>query len=989
MELTVLRQSPLPGSLIRDLLAVRDGELRLSRHDRMLYATDASIYQVEPLGVWIPRTVDGAARAVALCAAHGVPVLPRGGGTSLAGQCTARAMVIDTSAHCRAVLEVDADARRARVEPGVTIDQLNEHLASLGGEAGRLFFAPDPATTAQAAIGGCIGNNAAGARSIRFGRTSENVRALDVCLADGTRLHLERGSAAYDERARAITRRVCEVVGGVASLIRERFPKTHRRNAGYNLDLVLFAMERAGWRDGHDLTDGVLNEVNLAQLLCGSEGTLAMTLGAEVILHERPRVRGLAVLAFGTLDAAVDSVVPILATNPTAVELLDDMVLSLAAGNSECRRLLTLIPPAPGGEPVAVLYVEYFADNADELGQCFERLRSACSLPSKSVRQYADAESMLGAWSLRKAGEPLLHGIPGRRKPITFVEDNAVPVEHLARFVREFREIVEHHGTRAAFYAHAGAGVLHVRPLLDLHDPADRQRMLAIALRAAELSASLGGVPSGEHGDGRVRTPLLERCYGAELMEAFRQIKAIFDPRDLFNPGNIVDLSGGNPRPVESLAQNLRADATAPHFERTYFDFSHGFFEAVEACNGAGVCRKTSHGTMCPSYRALLDERHTTRGRANALRLALSGDLGGAPVLNDPETLATLDLCLSCKACRSECPSNVDMAKLKAEYLAQSYERSGAPLGARILGATRVIGRLGSSVPRLAGAMLRPALVRALVGRLLGFHARRSLPLFARSLRHQWGDDDPPGMPRVAVFADCFTSYYEPQTALAARRVLNALGYSVTLLDAGCCARAKISLGLLPQAIREIDRTLDRMRPVLEDPDLAGIVVLEPSCLSAMHDEWQCLRLGSPSALRSRVRERTVLAEDFIARYWDRHPSRVAWQAPCKDVLLHGHCHQKALWGAESSAGALRMVAGARLRVLDSGCCGMAGAFGYADRRFDLSMRIAGLALLPALRANPDATVCAPGTSCRHQIRDATDREAMHPVEFLASLLPG
>lgn len=596
---------------LRELSDQIEGEIRLSQHDRMLYSTDASLYQVEPIAVVIPASLSEAVEVQRFCADHNLATLPRGGGTSLAGQCVNRAVVIDFSVNCTKVHSVNEGERRCHVEPGVTIDELNAHLLPTG-----LFFAPDPATSRHANIGGCIGNNAAGARSILYGRTSENIASIDACLSDGERVQFAMGSALSDTRVRTISERIARVVRAHAPQIRERYPKTVRRNAGYNLDLILQQIENVAWmgqRDDGDCSsvpDDVLGAMNLAPLLCGSEGTLALTLGAELVLHPVPAAKGLAVIGFASVDEAIRAVGPILETKPSAVELLDDMVIRVARANTEYRRYVDLLPIAQGETPAAALYVEYFAaSDAAEINEKFETLCGVA--PGAAVRTYTDSGAMLDAWKLRKAGEPLLHGIPGKRKPVSFVEDNAVPVERLGEFVRGFRSIVERHGTTAAFWAHASVGVLHVRPLIDLREEADRAMAQEIAVEVADLARSLGGVMSGEHGDGRVRSPLLERFYGRELMGVFAEVKSIFDPKGLLNPGNIV-----SPQPIDSITEQTRirplgqdvcGAAVETHFN---FDDQHGFLGAAEACNGAGVCRKKSGGTMCPSYMATLDERH-------------------------------------------------------------------------------------------------------------------------------------------------------------------------------------------------------------------------------------------------------------------------------------------------------------------------------------------------------------------------------------------
>jgi len=961
--------------VLRRLAGSIEGEVRPGLHDRMLYATDASLYQVEPLAVVIPASTADAARAVRFCGEHGLPVLARGGGTSLAGQCTNRAVVLDLSARCNALLELDTAGRRCRVEPGLTVDDLNAAIRTSG-----LFFAPDPATSKQAAIGGCIGNNAAGSRSILYGRTSENVLGVRACLADGTEVTFDEGAATRDARVRAITEQVAQIVRTNAALIRERFPKTIRRNAGYGLDMILAQMDR---------DPGDLSTINLAPLLCGSEGTLAVTLGAELLLRPIPVARGLAVAAFESVDAAMDALLPILDLRPSAVELLDDMVINLARAQPEYRRYVDLLPTPGGLVAQAVLYVEFSAEgSADELAERFAALRAI--VPGERLACHTDGAAMLKAWKLRKAGEPLLHGIPGDRKPITFVEDNAIPPDRLAEFVRRFRAIVERHGTKAAFYAHASVGVLHARPLIDIKSESDRVIMREIAVEVADLAKELGGVMSGEHGDGRVRGPLLERYFGRELMDAFGAVKAVFDPHNLLNPGNIVD-----PRPIESMTTHLRVrpeerEVRVPVIE-TFYDYGdqHDFGTAVEMCNGAGVCRKKTGGTMCPSYMATLDERHSTRGRGNALRLAISGQFGhgGLPAWNDPETLATLDLCLSCKACKTECPSNVDVARLKAEYIAQGDRAGGGPsLARRALGNIHTLNRLAGLAPGLTNAANGLAPARWLMARLLGIDARRALPRFETPLHRQWPKPTLNGAdarPTVLLLADTFTTHNEPRIALAARRVLEAFGYGVGLYCASDLGRAAMSVGMLPEAIRTAETEIDHLAPYAD----AGtpILTLEPSCQSAIIDDWLSLKINRPIRTRRAIAASALAVEDFIESRWDEHPTRPELRPLGHEVVLHGHCHQKALWSTDATAALLERIAPGRVRRPDTGCCGLAGSFGYTHH--DLSMKIAELSVAPALREAPGARVAAPGTSCRHQIHDACSRRAQHPIELLAEAI--
>ncbi len=1102
--------TPLEIELTR---AVR-GQVRFGRHDRALYATDASPYQVEPIGVVIPADVADIAATLAICLKHRVPVLPRGGGTSLAGQCTAAAVVVDLSALCRRLISADAAARICEVEAGIGIDELNRQLVAA---APGLFYAPDPATVAQAAIGGTIGNNAAGSRSIKYGRTSENLAGVDVLLSNGERTWLEPGAGRRNETARRLASEVGGVCRRYADLIRTRFAKTIRRNAGYGLDMILKQID-AGVAD---------EDLDLSGLICGSEGTLAVVVGAKLKLMPIRKAVGLAVASFATLEDAINAVNPILASSPSAVELLDDVVLRAAMGNPVCRPYVDLLPRATGGAaPAAVLYVEYQEDSAAEVEAGFARLTQI--IPGVAINRYVEKAAMNEAWTLRKSGEALLHGLPGRRKPQTFVEDNAVPPENLPRFVSGFKKIVASHGTEAAYWAHASVGVLHVRPMLDLHDDEDLRHMRQIAVEVADLARECGGVMSGEHGDGRVRGPLLERFYGPELVKAFVEIKAIFDSAGILNPGNLVGAG-----PVESITEHLRAhsgdghpvrrmgyqptpsdaehglvahatsddlaigtsprgtgglpvsageehgraahatkgeepraaqmlaygtggapvDAHADHAHphaahapshahaiATYFDYADqdDFGHAVEQCNGAGFCRKTAGGTMCPSYRATFDERHSTRGRGNALRDAIRGGLGnGEPVWNDPETMATLDLCLACKACKTECPSNVDVARLKAEYYAQSWRaRGGAPLKAKFFGHVRKLNQLGSLTPGLANAVSNWPPVRAIMNRVLGIAAKRSLPAFAPSL-YRWfaqthrgaigrpaapatsvaakitpnahgsasadsaigssritGSHDHAAplsiavKPKVVLYADCFATYNEPHVGQAAVRVLESLGYEVEFPQIACCGRAMISTGLLGDAIASADRALAVLAPAAEDPSVRAVVVCEPSCLSAIVDDWLSLKLDTPLAIRKKLAGKSMLVEDFIERFWNDHPTppTIAPDAPA--VVLHGHCHQKALGGDETSAKLLRRLTNGKLTVLQSGCCGMAGSFGYSADKYELSMAIGELSVFPPIRAaDASAVVCAPGTSCRHQIHDGTGKRALHPIELVAKVL--
>lgn len=952
-------------------------EVERDAHTRGLYATDASIYQVVPLAVVTPTSIEQVPELLALCTKHHVPVLPRGGGTSLAGQCVNEALVVDVSRFCCELEWVIPEEKACAVQPGMTIDDLNDLIAEYG-----VFFAPDPSTARQANIGGCIGNNAAGVHSILYGRTSDNVRSITACLPDGRTAEFGPGTAEHDPVAREIATRVVEIVRRYKEEIRQRFPKTMRRSSGYQLDVILDQLETHDWD---------INRISLAPLLCGSEGTLAFTLGAQLELKRRPEHKGLGVLSFTSVDEAIAAVPRILSLNPAGVELLDELIMDLARGNKECAQHIAILPDTSAK---AVLFVEFLADTRDQIDAQLEELETM--LPCVPLARFTDALSMGAAWKLRKAGEPLLHAIEGQRKPLGFVEDNAIPVERLGEFVQRFRTIVEREGTIASYYAHASVGVLHVRPLLDLRVSEDEKAMHRIASDVADLAIELGGVPSGEHGDGRARGPFLERVFGPELLAAFREIKAVFDPLNLMNPGNIVQ-----PQPIESISEHTRI---RPRGEQvrvaslpTYYQYKpeHGFAHAIELCNGAGVCRRKQGGVMCPSYQATLDERHSTRGRGNALRLAITGQtqLGREPTgeacLNDKDTLETLDLCLSCKGCKSECPSSVDIAKLKSEYLAQGYRARGrVPLGVRIKSNIHTLNRLGSIVPSVSNAMQRFAPVRSIINHAMGVHPQRSLPPFARPLRTR---SAPAGDgPRVVVLSDTFTTHNEPEVGEACVSVLEKLGYGVDVLPVSDLGRAAISLGHLEHAVRDANRTISRLRGLIEDKSVLAFIIPEPSCLSAVCDDWGDLRLEHAEALISHLIAKAILPETFVDQFWDRHPTRPHPKPIRGRIVLHGHCHQKSLWGDGTSSAIFERLYPGQVRTLPTGCCGMAGSFGYDQHRYDLSMKIGEQVLFPSVRAlGADDMLIAPGTSCRHQILDGTGRRARHPIELLDELLAG
>ncbi len=960
--------------LARHLCQHLQGEVRFDLTTRRLYSTDASIYQIEPLGVVLPKTVADLHAAVQIATEMRIPVTPRGGGTSLSGQSIGPGLVIDCSKYLNRVLALDPEARTARVQPGLVLDQLNRAVAPHG-----LQFGPDVATASRANLGGMIGNNSAGARSIVYGKTSDHVRRLGMILADGSRAEFGPITAAdWEHKASARTLEgslyaaVRHIALDNAAEIRRRFPRILRRVSGYNLDLIL---------DQLPTENGSPNPQSpgLVPLLVGSEGTLAVISEAEIGLVPRPPVRGLLVPHFASLRAALDALAACLEFGPSAVELMDQMLLDLARANLSLRDTMAAVR----GRPAALFMVEFSGTEPAEVADRVERLRArlgGCAGVT-AVVPALDPALRDPLWNLRSASMPLLLGLPGDRKPVTFVEDTAVAPERLPEFADRFREVLARHGTDGAFYGHASVGCLHIRPLLNLKDADDRARMRRITEDITDLVLEFGGALSGEHGDGLARSEWNRKLFGDAVYEAFRRVKRAFDPDNLLNPGKVVD--------APAMTEHLRyGPGYQPYEPATLFDYGkqEGFVRAIELCNGSGVCRKLQGGTMCPSYRATRDEKDTTRARANALRLALAGH----EPLKSPEgdwVHEVLDLCLMCKACKSECPSNVDMAKLKAEFLNFYYQGRPRPLGQRLMARIYRLNRLGSLAAPLVNWLQRRRVVRWLLEKLGGIDRRRSLPpLHFRHFRRWFARHRPAEgagrVGRVILLDDCFTTSNEPEIGRAAVRVLESAGFAVELAGLTCCARPMISKGFLPQARELIAAQLPGLAARVADG--TPVLGLEPSCVLTLADEWPELVPGPEGR---RVAEAARLADGWLAEQVGAGRCALKLRPRAERCVLHGHCHQKALVGTGGTAAALRLVPGLEVKVLPTGCCGMAGSFGFEREHYDLSVAIANLDLLPALKAEPEALVAAPGTSCRHQIRDLAERRALHPLEVLEAQL--
>jgi FAD/FMN-containing dehydrogenase/Fe-S oxidoreductase len=943
------------------LRKVVSGGVRFDAYTRHLFSRDASMYAIEPIGVVFPRDGSEAAAVVATAADFGVPVLPRGAGTSLAGQTVGRAVVMDFSRHMNKILAIDAEARRARVQPGVVQEQLNLAAARYG-----LTFGPDTSTSNRATLGGMIGNNSAGSQSVRYGMTIDHVLSLDVVLSDASTAEFGAltpaelaARAARPTLEGAICRGLPALAARNAEAIATGYPRFWRQSGGYRLD-------RLAGRGGPGGLD-------LARFVVGSEGTLVTVVAAEVALVPAPRHRVIAVGHFASAEAAIDATGDALACQPAAVELIDRAILDLARTKLEYRQLSSIL----AGDPQALLFVTFLGDTEAEAAAGLDRLdalwrRNSRGYHTLRARSAADQAALL---KVRQAGLGLLMAAStGARRPLAFVEDTAVDPAVLGAYTRRFREILSAYGLSAGFYGHCSVGCLHVRPFVDLTEPGQVATMRAVAEQVRDLVLEFGGVNSSEHGDGLVRSEFNRAVFGDALYAAMAEAKRLFDPDNRMNPGKIT----GAPPMTSSLR-----DASAPPPARyaSRIAFPGGMRAAADRCMNIGLCRKTASGVMCPSYMATLEEEHSTRGRAGALVKALSMDDPRA-ALGDERLHEILDLCLECKACKSECPLGVDMASLKTEALAARHEQHGVPLRSRMFGSVRALNRMGSAVAPLANLLGGTGPARRLAERWLGVAAARPLPRFQRGNLARWHARRPAaagGQGELVFLGDSFTSFTEPAVARAAIELLEAGGWAVRVETGSCCGRASLSKGLVDQAGRRARHLADRMA------GRGPIVGVEPSCLLTLRDDYPALLPGDPRA--QAVAAASTPPEELLLEAIAG--GRLALgPISGKRILFHGHCHQKAVTGTAATVALLRAIPGAEVTEVDAGCCGMAGSFGFEAEHYDLSLRIGELRLFPAVRAEPaDTIIAASGVSCRQQIAHGTGRQARHPLEIVLSAL--
>ena len=960
------------AGLARRLAERLRGEARFDAFTRGRYATDASIYQITPAGVVLPRSADDIAATLQVAAEHGVPVIMRGGGTSQNGQPIGTGLVVDCSRHFNAVLDYDAEAGTIAVEPGVVLERLNARVKADGW-----FFPVEPSTATRCTIGGMAGNNSCGARSLRYGTMRDNVLAMRALLHDGEPFAFaltgnDATGVSGSARAEDLAARMLRLAHDHRDEIEARYPKVQRRVGGYNLDAL------------------VTDRPNLAHLLVGSEGTLAATTAVTLKLSRLPTHRVMGVCHFPSFRAAMETTQHIVGLDPVAVELVDNNVLVLGADIPLFR---TTLADITRGRPNCLLLAEFAGDDLAALKRDLKRL-DACMADHgfpNAVVEVIEPARQKPVWEVREACLNIMMSMKGDAKPVSFIEDCAVPLEHLADYTDAVTEVFSKHGTRGTWYAHASVGCLHVRPILDMKRGGDVAKMRAIAEETSDLVRRYKGSYSGEHGDGISRSEFVEPLFGATLARAFETVKDGFDPQNRLNPGKIV-------RPLRMDDRDLFRfkpgyAVTAP--VATALDWSDwgGFGGAVEMCNNNGTCRKLAGGAMCPSYRVTKEEQHLTRGRANSLRLAMSGQLGDE-AFTSPEMKRTMDLCVSCKACRRECPTGVDMARMKVEFLHHYHARHGLPLKDRLIGLMPHYAGVAARLAPLLNLRDRHPALAAISERVAGFSARRTLPQW----RRPWSEVGEPAHPAditgdfrdVILFGDTFNRAFERENLEAAERVLAAAGYRLHRVFPSkgrrplCCGRTWLASGQTDRARAEAKRTLDALLPYVRAG--ARVVGLEPSCLLTFRDEFLALLPGEEAQA---LAGQSLLIEELLMR--DLSAGRISLPFVHQGgrlAHLHGHCHQKSFGVMGPVEALLRAVPGLDVRVIESSCCGMAGAFGYGRETVDVSFAMAELSLFPALRqAGPDDLVVADGTSCRHQIHDGLGLHATHVIRVLDQAL--
>ena len=949
-------------SFLEELKQTIKGDVHSDEYSLGMYSTDASFYQIKPLAIVLPLDEADVKKAVAIARSNKLKILPRGGGTSLAGQTVGEAVVIDFSKYMNKILEFNEKERWVRVQPGLVRDELNEALAQY-----KLHFAPDPATSSRANVGGMVGNNSSGTKSILYGKTVDHVLEAKVLLADGTEMLLSELSqvdfetkAKQNNREGKIYHHISETIRQNKEVIIKRFPKVMRRVGGYNLDEFVYT-----------------DKWNLAKLVCGSEGTLAVTLELKLNLEPLPKFKSVVVVHFAEILESIRAVQPMLPFKPSAIEIIDRTVLSLGYENLYTKQLCHFIE----GDPAAILIVEFYGDTLESV---MERPQQMIQLLKEQKLGYAyplfpTGKDYNDVWEVRKKGLGLMLGIKGEKKALSFIEDSAIPTEVLPEYIEQVLQILNKYNTEVSLYAHASVGVIHVQPLLDLRKEDEIEKLKKITDETFDLVVKYGGSWSGEHGDGLVRSAYNEKFFGTQLYQAFRGIKKIFDPDNLMNPGKIVD--------AQTIEHNLRYGTEykdQPVKTEFHYRAENSFGESVHMCTGVGECRKMLGGTMCPSFKATRDEEHSTRGRANALRMAMSGQLD-KDGLSSKRLHEVMDLCLSCKACKSECPSNVDMAKMKSDAAQLYYDQHGTTLRDRLIrDSSHLASRLSGAMAGLVNFVQQTSLFRYALQKLSGFDKRRVLPEYASEPFYKWfekkgSNEFKNPAKKVVLFADTYLNFHEPNIGISALQLLNSCGYEVILANVGCCQRPKISHGFLRDAKKEGAKTIEALKKYLDQG--LTIVVCEPSCASALNDDLP--DLIDDVSVAAQLSKNVMMIDIFLEREMKAGNISQKFGSIAGDVLIHGHCHQKALFGTSGMKSLLGST-NQTVNEIPSGCCGMAGSFGYEQEHYDISKKIGESVLFPAVKSmKSNTTLVANGFSCRHQIEHFTGVKAKHWVEVV------
>ena len=945
-----------------DLKKVVDGDVKFDSFSRHLYSTDASLYQILPVGAVLPKSRDDVIATIELANKYNVSILPRGGGTSLAGSTVGNSIIIDFSKYMRNIIHFNPEEKTVIVQPGIILDELNQILSP-----NNLLFAPDPSSSNRGNVGGALGNNSCGAHSIRWGKTSDNVEQIEGIFSDGSIAQLNNINLdnfardnGHSNRVNSIATQLKQIGLEYRKEIINRYPKIMRRVSGYNLDQLIDS-----------------NQIDLAKFVVGSEGTLLTITEVELKLVDKPKHKGLAVIHFKDLIESMEATVEILEMDPAAVEHVGEIILQEARRHNEYRKLMGFV----NGDPNSLLIVEFTGNSEQEVISHLDTIKIKMSKSKLSYHTtiILDEAEQANVWAVRRAGLGLMMNVIGDAKPIPFVEDTAVEPNLLPQFVKRFDEILKNSGTKAGYYGHASVGCLHIRPLINLKDSVGIQQLKDIADEISSLVLEYGGSISGEHGDGLVRSPFLEKMFGTTIINAFEQVKNIFDPKGIMNPGKIT-----NSQPITNNLRTIPLEL--PQISETEISFQRegNITSAIEKCNGQGACRKVTSGTMCPSFMATRDEEHSTRGRANALRTIITGNLP-ADAMTSVRMKEIMDLCLSCKACKTECPSNVDMAKLKYDFLSRYRKANGASFRDMILGNLDKLGIIGTAAYPISNWMMASLPIKMLLNNI-GLDSRRSFPKYApqtfkasmESKTDKRSQKTISNKGIIAIFNDTFTNYHNPEIGHAASKLLEHLGYEVILPNWSCCGRINLSVGDDKSAKVKARRNVEVAIDALKTADY--IVGLEPSCILSFKDEYLDLLPGNKDAIL--VAEKTILIDTLLMKNISEIKTFNINKIP-KNILLQTHCHQRALAENNSSLLLLKSIDACNIIELNSGCCGMAGSFGFEKEHYELSMSLGKMNLFDEINKHTkDVEIVSMGASCRQQIIDGTGRVPLHITEL-------